>query len=175
MFWVVVFTVTFALKAFGADPQVDINTNTVVEMTKSWSDVTGPSAFFGALKDSVEVHGVYSVTSNNDWQAGGGVAAQLVLAVVKLDACEFRVGPSYVIGSASDDIYQGVEAAVTTKFNGAKVQAWWAKVPMLGALPVSFDGATIYAGVGAAVAGPGTWQPTGFMMSVGVGGIKWGK
>lgn len=157
-------------------PQVTVNTNSIVQIAKVWQSIESPGAFFGALKDSLEVQGVYSWTSNNGGQSGAGSAAQLVIASITLDAIKVNLGPAYVVGVDHDsDIFQGVELAATARFLPVKMDAIWKDVPILGALPISWDAATMYVGAGAAISGPASWQPTGFMVSVGLGGITWGK
>jgi len=112
----------------------------------------------------------------------GGMAALASLVTITVDACQFDIGPAYVCGLARDNEFvQGIEAGVATKFLGDKIQerldAAFKDVPVLDLFPryVDVRGFTAFIGAGSTLAGPDEWGLTGFIFSMGGGGIKFGK
>lgn len=156
-------------------PQMTINTNTMLALSKAWqSDISTPQLFFGAVKDNLNLFGVYSWTL--DGASGAGVAGQLVIGELSFEAMKFELGPALVLGTDSEsDLFQMVQLGATMKLIGEKFQAVWETVPMLSFFPIEWGGFYGYVGVGVVVDGIRSWEPIGFGCSVGGGGIRWGK
>lgn len=162
-------------------PQVTVNTQTVAQIVAVWDKQDVPAGVFAKLAGLLKFNGVYNIRPDKG-NSSGGMAALASLATIQWDAMQFDIGPAYVVGMDNQDgIFQAIEAGVATKFIGGKIQerlaAAFDGVPVLDLLPKFIDvsGFTMFAGVGATLGGVREWEPTGFIASIGGGGIKFGK
>lgn len=162
-------------------PTVTVNTQTVSQIVAVWDKDEVPAGTFAKLSNLLKFHGIFCVRPDKG-MASGGLAALASLATITVDAMQFDIGPAYVCGLAkNDEFFQGIEAAVATKFVGGKIQERLTEafkdVPVLDLLPryIDVSGFTAFVGAGSTLGGPGEWELTGFMFSIGGGGIKFGK
>jgi len=176
-----------AARAFGDEPQalpapsVNINTQTVLQIVAVWDKDEVPAGTFAKLSNLIKFSGVWSVRPDKG-TSNGGLACLASVATVTWDACQFDLGPAYVCGLGRDDeFYQAIEAAVATKFIGGKIQERLAEafrdVPVLDLMPryVDVSGFFCFIGASATLGGPYEWGMSGFIISLGGGGIKFGK
>lgn len=133
----------------------------------SWLDKIG---------ESTRIDGVYTAMTSGE--RGGGVAVHY--ALLKFDIKQrtrLMVGPAYVLCLTEDNGSRHLlEMAVSTKvLDAEKVQAAFQKIPFLGRLPLDISEVHVFVGGGIRVDPADGLYDKALGVTVGVGGIKWGR